>query len=48
MEGDGLTHVYATHTVDGVVLGDGDVYILGPASDVRVREDGNGSIVTID
>ena len=48
VEGDGLTHVYATHMVDGVVLGDGDVYILGPASDVRVRQDGNGNIVTID
>ena len=46
IEGDGDTHVYATHSVDGVVLGDGDVFILGPAPDIYVRQDGNGDVVT--
>jgi hypothetical protein len=46
VDGNGDVRVYATRSVNGVVSGDGDVYILGPEPEVDLRLSGNGSLYT--
>ena len=44
IDGNGDVRVYATRSVEGVVSGDGDVYVLGPEPDVDLRLTGNGTL----